>query len=183
MACADSSAGGFPLFRRIATYSASLYGVTLVSSAISFAVTMIVAKRISREALGLYGFYVTVYAFLGMLLCSGINQALVKRLGEAKDASPLVRFALSLSLVLAIACWPLAFLLHRAGALATAFGVAALPFFVLQLLAASVFRAGFEKKKEVTLRLAVSLLNSAITVGLVFLAFDPERAPIIGDFA
>ncbi len=173
------------MFRRIASYSASLYGVTLVSSAVSFAVTMVIARRISREALGLYGFYVTVYSLVGMLLVSGINQALAKMLGERKTPegrAAIVHFALGFSALLAAVCLPAAWLLHRGGAWAAGLGIAAVPFFVMNVLAACVYRSAFERKKEVLLRIAVSSINSIVTLGLVFLAFEPERAPIIGDF-
>ena len=70
------------VFRKIATYGLSIYAATLLSSAISFAVTMVVARHISKEALGAYGFYVTIYSLFGMIFGSGLNQSLVKFLGR-----------------------------------------------------------------------------------------------------
>lgn len=170
------------MFRKIATYSASLYGVTLLSSAISFLVTMVVARRIPREALGLYGFYVTIYAFLGMLVCSGLNQALVKLSGShPEDRRDLTKLSLSIAAALAIVAWPAAVVASLYGAVAWTWGLAAMPFFVLTLMGASLFRSAFERKNEVRLQVAISILNSTLTISFVFLA-TPELARIHGDF-
>ena len=171
------------MFRKVASYSASIYGVTLFASAVSFAVTMVIARRIPKEALGAYGFYVTVYSFLGMLLCSGLNQALVKFLGDKQeDHAELTRILVATCAMLALLCWPLAFAAGALGWTSTAWGLAALPFSILCLFAASRFRTEFKKKGEVSLRLAVSLLNSTLTFAFAFLAGKPAMAPIWGDF-
>lgn len=171
------------MFRKIATYGLSIYAATLLSSAVSFAVTMVVARHISKEALGAYGFYVTIYSLFGMIFGSGLNQALVKFLGnKAEDRHELHRLVLALCGMLALVTWPAAAVAFWMRSDLWGWGLSAIPFFALGLLAASSFRAEFAKGKELALRMSVSLLNSTLTLAFVFLAVKPEIAPIRGDF-
>lgn len=171
------------VFRKIATYGLSIYAATLLSSAISFAVTMVVARHISKEALGTYGFYVTIYSLFGMIFGSGVNQALVKFLGnKAEDRQELHRLVLAAFWFLALLTWPAAAFAFWMRSDVWGWGLAAIPFFAISLLASSTFRAEFAKGKELALRMSVSLLNSTLTLAFIFLAVQPELAPIRGDF-
>lgn len=171
------------MFRKIATYSASIYAVTVAASAVSFLVTMVIARRIPKEALGQYGFYVTVYSFVGMLLCSGLNQSLVKFLGDKKeDRRELDRLLLAVVALLAVVSWPCAIVARAMHLTSTSWGLFALPFSILYLLGASRFRTDFAKTKEMALRISVSLLNSTLTLGFAFLGGNAVMAPIRGDF-
>lgn len=171
------------MFRKIATYSASLYAVSLVSSGVSFVVTMMVARHISKESLGLFGFYLTIYAFLGTLICAGLNQTLVRSFGaKVEDRAELTRVLLGVVMLVASVAWPLSLLAHASGYAAWGWALSTLPFMVVTVLGASEFRANFSRRKEVALTLSVSGLNSLLTVALVFLSDRPDMAPILGDF-
>ena len=171
------------MFRKIATYSASLYGATLVSSAVSFAVTMVIARRVPKEALGLYGFYVTLYSFTGMLLVSGVNQALVKFLADPReDRRQITRLAVSGCAVVAGIAWPIAATVWWfSSAVAWTAALVVLPFFLLTVAATSVFRSEFATRKEVATVCGISATNSIFTLGLVFFGPRPDLAPIGGD--
>lgn len=171
------------MFRKIAIYSASLYGATLISSAVSFAVTMVIARRVPKEALGLYGFYVTLYSFAGMLLVGGVNQALSKFLADPReDRRQITRLALAGCAVVASICWPLA-----AGAWfiadtpAYSAALVVIPFFLLTAFGNSVFRSEFAKWKEVAIVCGISATNSILTVAFLYGTTRPDHAPIAGD--
>lgn len=171
------------MFRKIATYGLSIYAATLLSSAISFAVTMVVARHISKESLGTYGFYITIYSLFGMIFGSGLNQSLVKFLGnKAEDRHELHRLVLALCGMLALVFWPAAAVAFWMRSDVWGWGLAAIPFFAISLFASSSFRAEFAKGKELGLRMSISLLNSTLTLAFVYLAVRPEIAPIRGDF-
>lgn len=171
------------MFRKIASYSASLYGATLISSAVSFAVTMVIARRVPKEALGLYGFYVTLYSFAGMLLVAGVNQALVKFLADPReDRREITRLALGGSAAAAAVTWPLAFLSwHLGWSFAWPAALTVIPFFLLTAFGNSVFRSEFAKWKEVTVVCGISATNSVFTLWLVYTSSTPDLAPIAGD--
>ena len=172
------------MFRKIASYSASIYAVTMGASALSFLVTMVIARRIPKEALGAYGFYVTIYALVGMLLCSGLNQSLVKFLGDKpENRIEVTRIVVAVFALLCTIFFPASFVAWSLGGGASwAFGFAAIPFSALIVLANSVFRAEFAKKNEIANKVAVSALNSLLTLGFAFLLAAPLMAPIWGDF-
>lgn len=171
------------MFRKIATYSASLYGATLVSSALSFAVTMVIARRVPKEALGLYGFYVTLYSFAGILLSAGVNQALVKFLADPReDRRQITRLILAASAAVAAATWPFALLTWMLGASPVwPAALAVIPFFLLTAFGNTVFRSEFAKWKEVTVVCGISVTNSVFTLGLAYASSKPDLAPITGD--
>lgn len=171
------------MFRKIATYSASLYGATLMSSALSFAVTMVIARRVPKEALGLYGFYVTLYSFAGMLVMSGLNQALVKFLAdEREDRRQITRLALLASAAFAAVCWPAAVLSWRhTTSIAIPAALVVIPFFLVTAFGNSVFRSEFAKWKEVAIVCGISVTNSAFTLSFAFASTLPTYAPIAGD--
>lgn len=179
------------MFRKIATYSASIYAVSLGASALSFGVTMLIARRIPKEALGLFGFYLAMYAFLGMLISSGLNQALLRFFGRGEDRYELTRILLGVAILTALVAWPAALAGHLLGWTAAAWALTTLPFMVTTVLGASEFRATFARGKEIALTLSVSMLNSTLTVAFAFLlarppeggpGIDPGFAPILGDF-
>src|SRR5688572_19247348 len=105
-----------PMVNKVVGYAGSLYAVTLLCSAISFVVTMIVAHRIPKEAFGEYGLFVTVCAVLGMFLASGLNQAVIRHVGLIPEAK---RDLIGLILVsfgcIAAVAWPLAIALLAGG--------------------------------------------------------------------
>ena len=166
---------------KITGYAASLYAVTLSCSVISFATTMVVAHRIPKGAFGEYGLFVTVTAVLGMLLASGLGQSLVKNIGENPAAKKdfvaliLVSFA-----SIALVAWPLATVLLVSVGGIWVVSLAVLPFFVLAILSAAMFRAGFEKARELALQASISLLASGLTLAFTFLSANPSVAPIRG---
>lgn len=171
------------MFRKIATYSASLYGATLFTSALSFLVTMVIARRVPKEALGLYGFYATLYSFTGMLLIGGLNNALVKFLADPKeDRDVYTRISLVIAAFLAAFAWPAAvvtWFLPVSPAWPAALVV--VPFFVVTVFGNSVFRSAFAKKRELANVCGISLTNSIATLTFAWMWTRPDFAPIAGD--
>lgn len=171
------------MFRKIAVYSAFLYGATLVSSALSFAVTMVIARNIPKEALGLYGFYVTLYSFAAMLLFAGVNQALVKFLSDPReDQREIIRLGLGIGALVASICWPLAAVAWMFSSTPVwSAALVVIPFFLVNAIGTNVFRSEFAKWREVAVVCGVSGTNSLFTLAFLYLAARPDHAPIAGD--
>ncbi len=170
------------MLRKVAAYSASVYAATVVSSGVAFVATLFVARRIPKDALGLYGLYVTVYSFLSVLTIAGVNQAVVKFLGDAKtDRREMAAIVLALVAAIAAVAWTLAAAAALAGARILPWSFAAFPFAAQQVLVGSLFRADFARGREMALTLSISLLNSALTVLFVVAGVDGLPPPIAGD--
>jgi len=170
------------LFKKIFSYAAWLYSLSMIASAVSFLVTLYMARIIQKAELGKYAIYVAIYSLSGAFLTSGMDRTFVKFVGEEnEDYADLVALFLLFTLCFATLFLAIGLLLSPFLDHEIWMGIVAIGPFICTYNAACIFRGRLEQTSEVKLILGISFLNSLLTI--TFLSFyENEWAPILGDF-
>ncbi len=170
------------MFKKIFEYAAWLYFLSMISSAVSFFVTMHMARVIQKAELGKYAMYVAIYSLSGAFLTAGVDRTFVKFVGEGdEDYSDLIVLYLLFTLCFGILFSVIGVLLSPFFEHEIWMGLIAIGPFICTYNAACIFRGRLERTSEVKLIVGISLLNSLLTVTLLSF-YQNEWAPIIADF-
>ena len=170
------------MFKKIFSYAAWLYSLSMISSAISFFVTMYMVRIIQKAELGKYAIYVAIYSLSGAFLTAGMDRTFVKFVGEKDDDyADLIVLYILLTLCCAIIFGVIGILLSPIFDHEIWMGIIAIGPFVCTYNAACIFRGRLEQSSEIKLVMGISFLNSLLTITLLSFCQN-EWAPIIGDF-
>ncbi len=166
--------------KEILRYAGTLYGANVAASIVTFAVTILVSRDISRADLGRYGLFQAYFLFGAYASGLGLAPATVKWVasGAVDDGEFLAFISLRLFAV--------ALMLYVAAAAAYAFqarilaaALVALPPYHVFNVALSAARARLWRRREALLLVIASLATSAWIFALLFLNHT-DAAPISG---
>ncbi len=170
------------MLKKIFSYSAGLYIVSLFASAMHILVKSLIAKTLGKEALGAYAYYMTVIVLASSVLAFGLKRALAKHVAASKaedDFAPivslLVGFCLAASLILAA----LGFVLQQWIDWIYVLVVLSIGPFTLFDLARSALRGQFDQRREIFLA-AMGVIIQSVSVTLFVLLVRDMRAPVWG---
>ncbi len=170
------------MLKKIFSYSAGLYIVSLFASVMHILVKSLIAKTLGKEALGAYAYYMTVVVLGSSLLAFGLKRALAKHVAanqEEDSFAPivllLVGFALGISLLLAAVGLALQ---HLIGWLYVLVVLSVGPFTLFDL-ARSALRGQFDQRREIVLA-ALGVIIQTASVGLFVLLGRDTRSPVWG---
>ncbi len=170
------------MLKKVFSYSAGLYMVSLFASVMHILVKSLIAKSLGKEALGAYAYYMTVIVLGSSLLAFGLKRALAKHVAANRDEDAfapvvllLVGAALGLSLLLAA----LGLALQRwIGWIYLLVLVSVGPFTLFDL-ARSTLRGQFDQRREIFLAL-LGVTIQTVTVALFVLLTRDTRSPVWG---
>jgi O-antigen/teichoic acid export membrane protein len=170
------------MLKKVLTYTAGLYAVSLIASVMRIVVKSIVAKNIGKEALGAYSFYMTAITLGCSLLSFGLRKAITKYAAASKDENkfaPLVMGVIALgiaaSIIIAVAGlflnpiidWVYVLVLLSVGS------------FTLYDVVRSTLRGQFDQKREIFFALLAIIVQTCLVVVIVFTSRN-TRAPVWG---
>ncbi len=170
------------MLKVLISYSSALFASNIFTGILSFFATMLAAKLLNKTDFGLYNHYVLIYATVGIFFISGTQQSLIIFINTDREANEplfirlMLTFVLIFSVISGVAFW----IALRFFSLATCLAIVAIVPNVFTLLAALVYRASLRARGEVLIRMAISLINSLFTVGLL-LIWTSKYAPIVAD--
>lgn len=161
-------------------YGGLLYGVNLLTSFVTFMVTILLARAITKEELGMYGLFQAYFVLAGAITSFGLSQSIVKFVAErsvdVREIHTLVGAVVGvMAVVLTLAGAALLHFGHDVLGLA----VMTLPAYHLFDFALSYARAHLWKRAESAIILGSSLGTSVFIVALLPV-FPDHRAPIYG---
>ena len=166
--------------REIIRYAGTLYGANVAASFVTFGLTILISRDISRADLGLYGLFQAYFLFGAYASGLGLAPATVKWVasGSIDDGEFLTFIATRLAGISA--------LLYIGSALAYALGMpilavalVALPPYHAFNIALSAARARLWRRREAGLLVVASLATSAWIFGLLFVNHT-YWAPVLG---
>ncbi|MFH0775331.1 MAG: oligosaccharide flippase family protein [bacterium] len=160
-------------------YASALYFVGLFSSFISFGVTLMLIKVITKEALGKLGFFVAFYTLGNSILSFGMERTIVKYVGEGRiHKAKIIKIIFLLTGIISIFTILGGIMIYSFNKL-WAFSLLMITPCLFCSFSVSIFRGEFARNKEIKFNLVCSLLNSGITL-ILLLFFKNELAPILG---
>lgn len=166
--------------KEIIRYAGTLYGANMAASFVTFGLTILISRDISRADLGLYGLFQAYFLFGAYLSGFGLAPATVKWVagGQVDDGEFLVFIvmrlaAIALCLYLGAA---LAYVLHFK---ILAAALVALPPYQAFSVGLSAARARLWRRREAALLVLASLTTSAWIFGLLFWRHT-YWAPVLG---
>lgn len=166
--------------KEIIRYAGTLYGANVAASVVTFGLTILISRDISRADLGVYGLFQAYFLFGAYASGFGLAPATVKWVASgAVDDGEFLTFILT-------RLAGVAFLLY-AGALAAYFlrmpilaaALVALPPYQAFNIALSAARARLWRRREAALLVVASLTTSAWIFGFLFLSHT-YWAPVAG---
>ncbi|HET9122200.1 MAG TPA: oligosaccharide flippase family protein, partial [Acidiferrobacteraceae bacterium] len=166
--------------REIYGYTGVLYGANLLSSFVTFLVTILVTRHISRTEFGMYGVFQAYFLVFAYVFGLGISQATVKFVASGRLALAEVHTLLlwALGAIAVISSCGAAVLLAFGNRLA---GLALLgvPAYQVYEVSLSYSRGKTKRDREALTLLGSSLLSSLATV-LLLHRFPDVRGPVYG---
>jgi len=169
--------------KEIIRYAGTLYGANVAASIVTFGITILISRDISRADLGLYGLFQAYFLFGAYASGLGLAPATVKWVaGGSIDDGEFLTFIVTRLAGIAV-------LLYFGSAIAYIFGLRILAAALLALppyhafnIALSAARARLWRRREAALLVIASLATSAWIFGLLFVNHT-YWAPIIGQIA
>lgn len=171
------------MYKKIATYTVGLYLTTIFASLVRVGVKSLIAKTISKEAFGIYGYYSSAISVGVSLMGLGLARALAKHVASSSKAGKGYGHIVSTSLVVIAGLTALS--------IGTAFALRGViedvwfyiligvgPATVLHV-AQATFRGQFEQKLELLTNFLSALLQGVV-VAVIVLIISSELAPVIG---
>ncbi|MHB1565349.1 MAG: lipopolysaccharide biosynthesis protein [Acidiferrobacter sp.] len=169
--------------REILRYTGTLYGANMLASLVTFAVTILISRDVTRTSLGMYGLFQAYFLFGSYATSAGLAPATVRWVASASidDGEFLNFIAVRLAIITAfLYCGSvIAYVLHAPILAAALFALPAYHVFNITLSAA---RARLKRQREAVFLVVASLATSAWIVGLL-LAHPGPWAPIMGQVA
>lgn len=154
----------------------------MISSILSFIVTMYMAGVIEKSQMGKYALYCAVYYMSGTFLTAGVDRSFLKFISnETSENQYITKLFLFVSIICLIVFAILGFLLSPFCSIEIWMGIVSIGPFICTHNASYVFRAKLEKKYEIILFMSISLINSALTFWLLHY-YKNEMSPIVADF-
>lgn len=169
--------------KEIIRYAGTLYGANVAASLVTFGITILVSRDISRAQLGLYGLFQAYFLFGAYATGFGLAPATVKWVaGGAIDDREFLTFIVARLGVIAVALYVGSAAAYALGAPILAVALATLPPYHAFNISLSAARARLWRRREAMLLVVASLATSAWI--FVFLYFNhTEWAPIFGQAA
>ncbi len=148
--------------KEILRYAGTLYGATVVASIITFGMTILLGRDLSRTDLGLYGLFQVYFLFGSYASSAGLPSATVKWVaGRSADDGEFLRFIVVRVCMISAALYAAAAIAFRLGAPILASALFALPAFHVFNITLSAARARLKRSAEATLLVMASLATSA----------------------
>ncbi len=170
------------MLKSLVKYSLALFASNVFTGLLSFLATMAAARLLPKSDFGLYNHYVLIYTFTGGFFLAGTQQALITFINiNRKTNEPLfIRLMMTSLFFLSLVSVIASFIAFRFYSLATCIGIIAIVPNVFTMFAALIYRSSLKARGEVALRVSVSLINSLLTIGLLFI-WTSGYAPIAAD--
>lgn len=170
------------MFRKIVSYTAGLYGVTIFAALIRVLLKSFVAKTVGKEALGAYAFFTTAQGLGISLLAFGLTRTLAKHVAASKEEAkygPAVSAIIVLLIGLSVVLVGAAFLLRSHLDWVWVLVLVSVGPATLFQLARAILRGQIDRNREI---IAVSLYIGVqcISVALMIMLLAEPRAPVIG---
>ena len=169
--------------REIYGYTGVLYGANLLSSFVTFLVTIVVTRHVSRTEFGMYGMFQAYFLVFAYVFGLGISQATVKFVASGRLALAEVHSLLAWALgSIAIICSCGAAVLLALGDRLAGLALLGVPAYQVFEVSLSYARGKTKREREALTLLGSSLLTSSATV--LFLHHYPDfRGPVYGQLA
>jgi O-antigen/teichoic acid export membrane protein len=170
------------MFRRIASYSAWLYIVTLLSSVARLAVKSLIAKSVGKEAFGIYAYFTTVVLLGSSLLAFGLVRTMAKHVAANREEevfAPTVSAVMVLLIAASVVLAGLGLLLSSWLDWVYVFALLSVGPVTLFEVARSTLRGQFDQRREIFAAFLAIVMQMGLVTLLVLLV-DNRKAPVWG---
>ena len=171
------------MFRKIATYSAGLYAVTIFASIVRVLLRSLIAKTLGKEAFGTYSYFSSLQTVGISLLAFGMVRSLAKYVASSskddKDYSQMVSAILTIVVALSVALTGVALILLQHVEwiwVWVLIGAGPTTFFAI---AQATLRGQFDRNRELTAAF-INVSVQAISVAVFVFFFPSPEAPVVG---
>ncbi|MHB8254068.1 MAG: lipopolysaccharide biosynthesis protein [Acidiferrobacter sp.] len=166
--------------REIIRYAGTLYGANVAASLVTFGLTIVISRDVSRADLGLYGLFQAYFLFGAYASGLGLAPATVKWVaGGAIDDGEFLTFIVMRLAGISALLYLGAGLAYVLGFKILAAALVALPPYQAFSVALSAARARLWRRREALLLVVASLATSAWIFGLLFVN-KTYWAPVLG---
>jgi O-antigen/teichoic acid export membrane protein len=170
------------MFKKVLSYSFGLYAAALFASAVRILVKSMVAKTLSKEALGAYSYYNTLLILGGAILAFGLKRSIAKEVAARKEEryfAPLVAAVMTMMAAASLALTGAALLLHQQIDWIYVLILIGVGPATLFEIATATLRGQFDQKREVGAIMIAVIIQAVCITLLIFLTHN-TRAPVWG---
>ncbi len=170
------------MLKKLFSYSAGLYIVSLFASVMHILVKSLIAKTMDKEALGAYAYYTTVIVLVSSVVAFGLKRSLAKHVAANREESsfaPVVSLLVGFGLVVSLLLSALGVALQGWIDWVYVLVLISVGPYTLFDLARSALRGQFDQRREIFLA-ALGVVVQTISVVLFVLVSRNARAPVWG---
>ena len=171
------------MFKKIATYSAGLYAITILASVIRVILRSLIAKNLGQEAFGAYSYFTSAQDVGVSLLSFGLVRSLAKYVAaSSKDDinySPIVNSIFFIIIVISIFLTGIALAISNFVEWIWVYILISIGPYALFSIARATMRGQFERNRELLLAFVnVVVQGAGVAVFVIF--FPSTQSPVIG---